>query len=85
MARSRLLGQRARWARGERAGSIPDEADPVRILQIGEGNFLRGFIDWMVHEMRKQGKYDGAIAVSQPRPSGKPKLDQLRRRMASTR
>lgn len=51
---------------------------PVRILQIGEGNFLRGFVDWMVHEMRKQGKYDGAVAVSQPRPSGKPKLDQLR-------
>ncbi|GGD52560.1 tagaturonate reductase [Paenibacillus nasutitermitis] len=50
---------------------------PVRIVQIGEGNFLRGFVDWMVHEMRRQGKYDGAVAVSQPRPSGKAKLEQL--------
>jgi len=50
---------------------------PVTVLQIGEGNFLRGFFDWMIHESRKQGLYDGSITVVQPRPSGKPKIEAL--------
>jgi tagaturonate reductase len=50
---------------------------PVTVLQIGEGNFLRGFFDWMIHECRKQGLYEGSIAVTQPRPGGKPKIDAL--------
>jgi len=50
---------------------------PTTILQIGEGNFLRGFFDWMIHQMRKQGLYEGGIAVTQPRPHGKPKIDAL--------
>jgi tagaturonate reductase len=50
---------------------------PVTVLQIGEGNFLRGFFDWMIHECRKQGLFEGSIAVTQPRPSGKPKIDAL--------
>lgn len=52
---------------------------PVKILQIGEGNFLRGFFDWMVHTCRKQGLYDGSIVVTQPRPAGAQKLADLRR------
>jgi tagaturonate reductase len=39
---------------------------PVRILQFGEGNFLRAFIDWMVHSMNKQGLFNGRVAVVQP-------------------
>ncbi|MFD2115689.1 tagaturonate reductase [Paenibacillus yanchengensis] len=50
---------------------------PIKILQIGEGNFLRGFFDWMIYESRKQGIYDGAIAVTQPRLHGKPKIEAL--------
>ncbi|CAM4106560.1 tagaturonate reductase [Paenibacillus alkaliterrae] len=50
---------------------------PVTVLQIGEGNFLRGFFDWMLHECRKQGLYKGSIAVTQPRQGGKPKIDAL--------
>ena len=52
---------------------------PVTVLQIGEGNFLRGFFDWMIYECRKQGVYDGSIAVTQPRASGKAKLDAIKR------
>ena len=73
---ARLIGREALGAE-EKERFDRMKMSPVRILQIGEGNFLRGFIDWMVHEMRMQGKYDGAIAVTQPRPSGKAKLDQL--------
>jgi tagaturonate reductase len=50
---------------------------PITVLQVGEGNFLRGFIDWMLHECRKQGRYAGSIAVTQPRPSGRPKIEAL--------
>ena len=28
---------------------------PVRVLQFGEGNFLRAFVDWMVDRMNKAG------------------------------
>lgn len=50
---------------------------PVKVLQIGEGNFLRGFVDWMVDECNRKGLFRGGIAVTQPRPSGKAKLEQL--------
>ncbi len=53
------------------------KAAPVTILQIGEGNFLRGFFDWMIHTCRQQGLYEGSIAVTQPRPGGKPKIEAL--------
>ncbi|WP_338543089.1 tagaturonate reductase [Paenibacillus tundrae] len=51
---------------------------PVKVLQIGEGNFLRGFADWMLHESARQGKFHGSIVVTQPRPGGKAKLEQIR-------
>lgn len=50
---------------------------PVMILQIGEGNFLRGFVDWMIHTCRSQGLFTGSIAVIQPRPAGKANIDKL--------
>jgi tagaturonate reductase len=68
-----------RSALNEQQISVIDEvnASPITVLQIGEGNFLRGFFDWMVHESRKQGLFKGSIAVTQPRPSGKPKIEAL--------
>jgi len=55
------------------------QQSPITILQIGEGNFLRGFVDWMIQVCREKGIYNGGIAVSQPRPSGKAKLEALKR------
>jgi tagaturonate reductase len=51
---------------------------PIKILQIGEGNFLRGFFDWMIHECHKQDLFDGSIVLTQPRPTGKTKLKKLK-------
>lgn len=51
---------------------------PVKVLQIGEGNFLRGFVDWMIHRCNGQGFFQGSIAVSQPRPTGAKKLQELK-------
>lgn len=36
------------------------------IIQFGTGNFLRGFADYFIDEMNKQGLYDGKIAVVSP-------------------
>lgn len=39
-----------------------------KIIQFGEGNFLRAFIDWMVEEMNKCTDFDGSVVVVKPRP-----------------
>ncbi|MDO7488682.1 tagaturonate reductase [Peribacillus frigoritolerans] len=52
---------------------------PIKVLQIGEGNFLRGFFDWMIYECNKQGHFKGSIAVTQPRPAGKGKIEEVKR------
>ena len=44
---------------------------PIRVLQFGEGNFLRGFIDWMLQVMNDQGLFNGKAAVIVPLPGKK--------------
>ncbi len=39
---------------------------PIKIMQVGEGNFLMSFFDWMVYQAIKSGKYDGSIALTCP-------------------
>jgi tagaturonate reductase len=39
---------------------------PVKVLQFGEGNFLRAFIDWMIDEMNKKGLFNGSVSIVQP-------------------
>ncbi len=39
---------------------------PVKIIQFGEGNFLRAFVDWMVQEMNDKAGFNGNVAVVQP-------------------
>ncbi|WP_077624567.1 tagaturonate reductase [Sediminibacillus massiliensis] len=53
-------------------------AYPERVVQFGEGNFLRGFVDWMIHEMNKRGIFQGRVVAIQPTPHGKvvPKLNE---------
>ncbi|MEI7025031.1 tagaturonate reductase [Paenibacillus sp. y28] len=48
----------------------PGAKHPERVLQFGEGNFLRGFVDWMIHRMNQQGLYDGQAVVIQPIAEG---------------
>ena len=43
---------------------------PVRILQFGEGNFLRAFVDYAVDVANEENGFDGSVAVIMPR-SGK--------------
>lgn len=40
------------------------------IIQFGEGNFLRAFVDYFIDELNKQGLYDGKVVVVQPLAQG---------------
>ena len=50
------------------ARSAPDR--PEKILQFGEGNFLRAFVDWMVDVMNERTDFNGSVVVVQPIASG---------------
>ncbi|MDA3810662.1 MAG: tagaturonate reductase [Spirochaetaceae bacterium] len=43
---------------------------PVKVLQFGEGNFLRGFVDWMIHRTNQSGFFHGKVRVIQPIEQG---------------
>ncbi|PWJ37909.1 tagaturonate reductase [Sediminitomix flava] len=50
--------------------NITVPAKPIRIVQFGEGNFLRAFINWMIQEMNEKANFDAGVAVVQPIPQG---------------
>ena len=41
-----------------------------KILQFGEGNFLRAFVDYMVDELNSNGLFNGSVTIIQPIPNG---------------
>jgi tagaturonate reductase len=43
---------------------------PEKVLQFGEGAFLRGFVDWMIHGMNQQELFGGRVVVVQPIAQG---------------
>jgi tagaturonate reductase len=45
---------------------------PVKVLQFGEGVFLRAFVDWMIERMNGQGRFGGSVAVVKPRAGAFP-------------
>lgn len=43
---------------------------PERIIQFGEGNFLRAFVDWIVWNMNKKTNFNSSVVVVQPIENG---------------
>ena len=41
-----------------------------KIIQFGEGGFLRGFADWMIQKMTDVGAFEGKVVVVQPIEQG---------------
>lgn len=39
---------------------------PIRVLQFGEGNFLRAFVDYMIDIANEKGVFDGDIVLVKP-------------------
>jgi len=48
----------------------PVQEFPVRVMQFGEGNFLRAFIDWMFDELNQKGLFNGMVTMVQPIAQG---------------
>ena len=63
------------------ASSVTSSLKPTRILQIGDGNFLRAFVDWMVDVANGAGLMNGEVIMAQPLKRGVAELmkaqDQL--------
>lgn len=43
---------------------------PVKVMQFGEGNFLRAFVDWMINKLNKENMFNGSAVVVQPLEKG---------------
>lgn len=43
---------------------------PVKVMQFGEGNFLRAFVDHMLDIANEQGRFGGSVVVVKPIPYG---------------
>ncbi len=43
---------------------------PVKVLQFGEGNFLRAFVDWMINKANKEIDFNRGVVVVQPLENG---------------
>ena len=39
---------------------------PTRIIQFGEGNFLRAFVDWIVWNTNQKTDFNAGVVVVQP-------------------
>lgn len=39
---------------------------PERVIQFGEGGFLRGFVDWMLQKLNDNTDFNGSVVVVQP-------------------
>ncbi|MED4225922.1 tagaturonate reductase [Neobacillus cucumis] len=52
-----------------------DQEYPEKVLQFGEGNFLRAFVDWQIHVLNQKADFNGSVVVVQPR--GFDKINRL--------
>jgi tagaturonate reductase len=43
---------------------------PEKVIQFGEGNFLRAFVDWQLNELNTKGLFNGKVVLVQPLASG---------------
>ena len=41
-----------------------------KVIQFGEGGFLRGFVDWMLQKVNETTDFDGQVVVVQPIEQG---------------
>lgn len=46
--------------------TAPKSTMPERIIQFGEGNFLRAFVDWIIHNMNQKTDFNSSVVVVQP-------------------
>ncbi|MBQ6032686.1 MAG: tagaturonate reductase, partial [Prevotella sp.] len=50
--------------------TAPKSVMPEKIIQFGEGNFLRAFVDWIIYNMDQKTDFNGSVVVVQPIEKG---------------
>jgi tagaturonate reductase len=48
--------------------TAPKAVAPERIIQFGEGNFLRAFVDWIVKNMNDKTDFNSSVVIVQGTP-----------------
>ena len=48
----------------------PKSVMPEKVIQFGEGNFLRAFVDWIIWNMDQKTDFNGSVVVVQPLAQG---------------
>ncbi|WP_432264633.1 tagaturonate reductase [Autumnicola musiva] len=43
---------------------------PIKVVQYGEGNFLRAFVDYIIDQLNKKANFNAGVAVVQPLANG---------------
>ena len=46
--------------------TVCKQSRPVKVLQFGEGNFLRAFVDYMIDVANEKTDYNGSVVLVQP-------------------
>ena len=46
--------------------TAPKSVMPEKIIQFGEGNFLRAFVDWIIWNMNQKTDFNGSVVIVQP-------------------
>lgn len=56
--------------------NFPGPVYPEKIIQFGEGNFLRAFIDWIIDNLNEKTNFNSGITIVRPIDSHQPKLNE---------
>ena len=43
---------------------------PIKVIQYGEGNFIRAFVDYIIDKLNNEADFNAGVAVIQPRAGG---------------
>ena len=46
-------------------------ARKIKIMQFGEGNFLRAFVEWIIQDLNDKGAVSSDVVLVQPMPFGR--------------
>ncbi|MEG2102267.1 MAG: tagaturonate reductase, partial [Flavobacterium sp.] len=47
-----------------------EKLQPIKVVQFGEGNFLRAFVDYAFYKLNKEVDFNAGIAIVQPLKDG---------------
>ena len=50
--------------------TAPKSVMPEKVIQFGEGNFLRAFVDWIIYNMNQKTDFNGSVVIVQPLANG---------------